>query len=162
VTRARDLGITIGRLPTGTHNAITDVAGVRVGHSTLIRGSGTRVRGKGPVRTGVTVVVPHDGDVWGDAIFGGVHILSGVTHPTGLETLREWGTLCGPIALTSSWSVGAVCDALVARGILGGVPGSRLWPHHAGMHDLLIVAATETTSDDDCDAFAAALAECVS
>jgi D-aminopeptidase len=117
VTRARDLGITIGRLPTGTHNAITDVAGVRVGHATLIRGSGKRVRGEGPVRTGVTVVVPHDGDVWGDAVFGGVHILSGVTHPTGLETLREWGTLCGPIALTSSWSVGAVCDALVARGI---------------------------------------------
>jgi D-aminopeptidase len=117
VTRARDLGITIGRLPTGTCNAITDVAGVRVGHSTLIRGSGKRVRGEGPVRTGVTVVVPHDGDVWGDAVFGGVHILSGVTHPTGLETLREWGTLCGPIALTSSWSVGAVCDAVVVRGI---------------------------------------------
>jgi D-aminopeptidase len=117
VTRARDLGITIGRLPPGTYNAITDVAGVRVGHSTLIHGSGRRVRGGGPVRTGVTVVVPHDGDVWGDAVFGGVHILSGVTHPTGLETLREWGTLCGPIALTSSWSVGAVCDALVARGI---------------------------------------------
>jgi D-aminopeptidase len=117
VTRARDLGITIGRLPAGKGNAITDVAGVSVGHATVITGSGKRVRGEGPVRTGVTVVVPHDGDSWGDAIFAGVHVLSGVTHPTGLETLREWGTLCGPIALTNTWSVGAVCDALVARGI---------------------------------------------
>jgi D-aminopeptidase len=117
VTRARDLGIIIGRLPTGKTNAITDVAGVSVGHATLIRGSGKRVRGEGPVRSGVTVIVPHDGDFWGEAVFAGVHVLSGVTHPTGLETMREWGTLCGPIALTSSWSVGAVCDALVARGI---------------------------------------------
>jgi glycine dehydrogenase subunit 1 len=56
----------------------------------------------------------------------------------------------------------AVIDALAARGILGGVPGSRLWPHDAAMHDLLIVAATETTSDEDCDVFAKALAEVVS
>jgi D-aminopeptidase len=117
VTRARDLGITIGRLPTGKSNAITDVAGVSVGHATLIRGSGKRIRGEGPVRTGVTVILPHAGDLWGEAVFAGVHVLSGVTHPTGLETMREWGTVCGPIALTSSWSVGAVCDALVARGI---------------------------------------------
>jgi D-aminopeptidase len=117
VTRARDLGISIGRLPTGKDNTITDVAGVSVGHATVIRGSGKRVRGEGPVRTGVTVIVPHDGDFWGDAVFAGVHVLSGVTHPTGLETLREWGTIRGPLALTNSWSVGAVCDALVARGI---------------------------------------------
>jgi D-aminopeptidase len=117
VTRARDLGIIIGRLPTGRHNAITDVAGVSVGHATLISGSGKRVRGEGPVRTGVTMVIPYDGDVWSDAVFAGVHILSGVTHPTGLEFLREGGKLCGPIAMTSSWSVGTVCDALVANGI---------------------------------------------
>ena len=55
-----------------------------------------------------------------------------------------------------------VVDALAARSILGGVPGSRLWPHDASMHNLLIVAATETTTDEDCDAFAAALAESVS
>jgi glycine dehydrogenase subunit 1 len=54
-----------------------------------------------------------------------------------------------------------VVDALAARGVLGGVPGSRLWPHDTSMHDLLIVAATETTTDDDCDAFAAVLAECL-
>jgi D-aminopeptidase len=117
VTRARDLGIIIGRLPTGPHNAITDIAGVSVGHATLISGTGKRVRGEGPVRTGVTIVIPYDGDVWSDAVFAGVHILSGVTHPTGLEFLREGGRLCGPIAMTSSWSVGTVCDALVAHGI---------------------------------------------
>jgi D-aminopeptidase len=117
VTRACDLGIAIGRMPAGASNAITDVAGVSVGHATMISGSGPRVRGAGPVRTGVTVVVPHDGDCWGDARFAGVHVLSGVAHPTGLEAVREWGHLCSPIALTNSWSVGAVCDALVARGI---------------------------------------------
>ncbi len=117
MTRARDLGISIGRLPTGSHNAITDVAGVSVGHATLIGGSGKRVRGAGPVRTGVTVVIPYDGEVWSDAVFAGVHVLSGVTHPTGLEFLREGGRLCGPIAMTSSWSVGTVCDTLVAQGI---------------------------------------------
>ena len=117
MTRARDLGIIVGRLPTGPRNAITDVAGVSVGHATLISGSGKRVRGEGPVRTGLTLVVPFDGAVWSDAVFAGVHILSGVTHPTGLEFLREGGRLSGPIAMTSSWSVGTVCDALVARGI---------------------------------------------
>lgn len=117
MTRARDLGIIIGRLPAGPHNAITDVAGVSVGHATLISGSGKRIRGAGPVRTGVTVVIPYDGDVWSDAVFAGVHVLSGVTHPTGLEFLREGGRLCGPIAMTSSWSVGTVCDTLVAQGI---------------------------------------------
>jgi D-aminopeptidase len=117
VTRARDRGISNVRLLQGKNNALPDVAGVSVGHTTVIRGSGKRVRGEGPVRTGVTVIVPHDGDFWGDSLFAGVHVLSGVTHPTGLETLREWGTIRGPIALTSSWSVGAVCDALVARGI---------------------------------------------
>jgi glycine dehydrogenase subunit 1 len=55
-----------------------------------------------------------------------------------------------------------VVDALAARGILGGVPGSRLWPQHADMRDLLIIAATETTHEEDCDAFAEALAEVVS
>ncbi len=117
MTRARDLGIITGRLPTGMHNAITDVGGVSVGHATLISGSGKRVRGEGPVRTGVTLVIPFDGPVWSDAVFAGVDILSGVTHPTGLEFLRESGRLCGPIAMTSSWSVGTVCDALVANGI---------------------------------------------
>jgi D-aminopeptidase len=62
--RARDLGIVIGRGRPGLNNAITDVPGVRVGHTTLIEGEGPLVVGEGPVRTGVTMVVPHDGDVY--------------------------------------------------------------------------------------------------
>lgn len=58
--RARDIGIAIGHAPTGAHNAITDVAGVRVGHTTLIQGDGPLVVGSGPVRTGVTVIIPHE------------------------------------------------------------------------------------------------------
>jgi D-aminopeptidase len=61
-TRARDLGILIGTLATGLRNAITDVPGVRVGHTTLIEGEGPLVVGKGPIRTGVTVILPHEGD----------------------------------------------------------------------------------------------------
>ena len=69
--RARDLGIVIGTLPTGPLNAITDVAGVRVGHTTLIAGDGPLEVGKGPIRTGVTVVVPHDGDAGKQPVFAG-------------------------------------------------------------------------------------------
>ena len=69
--RARDLGILIGRMEPGEHNAITDVPGVRVGHRTLIEGDGPLRRGVGPVRTGVTIVVPHGGDPWTEAVYGG-------------------------------------------------------------------------------------------
>jgi L-aminopeptidase/D-esterase-like protein len=61
--RLRDLGVTIGSISAGTHNAITDVKGVRVGHTTLISGEGPLKVGEGPVRTGVTVIVPHEGDM---------------------------------------------------------------------------------------------------
>src|SRR5262252_5149935 len=62
--RARELGIRLGLLPTGPHNAITDVPGVRVGHTTLIEGEGALVPGIGPVRTGVTAIIPHDADLF--------------------------------------------------------------------------------------------------
>src|SRR5690606_5851066 len=62
--RARDLGIIVGEYEPGKHNAITDVAGVRIGHVTLNEGEGKLVPGKGPVRTGVTAIIPADGDVW--------------------------------------------------------------------------------------------------
>ena len=61
--RTRDLGIKIGRIKPGRYNAITDVAGVRVGHTTLIEGAGKLVPGKGPIRTGVTAILPHGGDL---------------------------------------------------------------------------------------------------
>ena len=75
--RARDLGIVIGRGRPGPHNAITDVAGVRVGHATIVRGDGPLVVGEGPVRTGVTMVIPHDGDVFTQPVYAGSHRLNG-------------------------------------------------------------------------------------
>jgi D-aminopeptidase len=112
--RARDLGIEIGRLTPGPLNAISDVAGVRVGHTTLIQGEGPLHVGTGPVRTGVTVVVPHDGDIWREPLFAGCHRLNGNGELTGLEWIRESGLLGGAIGLTNTHSVGVVHDALIA------------------------------------------------
>ena len=103
----------IGRLPPGPHNAITDVAGVRVGHTTIVRGDGPLRVGEGPVRTGVTVVVPSP-DPWGTPAFAGAHRLNGNGELTGLEWIRESGLLTSPIAITNTHSVGVVRDALVA------------------------------------------------
>jgi D-aminopeptidase len=111
--RARDLGIRIGRIEPGQHNAITDVPGVRVGHTTLIRGEGALRVGEGPVRTGVTVVVPHDGDVWTEPVFAGAHRLNGNGELTGLEWIREHGMLAGVICITNTHSVGVVRDAVI-------------------------------------------------
>ncbi len=112
--RARDHGIVLGQLPPGPLDAITDVAGVRVGHTTLVRGDGPRVVGVGPVRTGVTVVVPHDGDPFIEPVFAGCHRLNGNGEMTGLEWVREAGLLTSPVAITNTNSVGVVRDALVA------------------------------------------------
>jgi D-aminopeptidase len=112
--RLRDLGITIGRIPPGPHNAITDVAGVRVGHATLISGEGALRVGEGPVRTGVTVVMPHEGDVGREPLFAGFHTLNGNGEMTGLLWVKESGMLTSPIAITNTHSVGVVRDALIA------------------------------------------------
>src|SRR3712207_6805040 len=111
--RARDLGIVIGRLPVGPHNAITDVVGVRVGHATLIEGDGPLVVGQGPVRTGVTVVVPHD-EIGQDPVFAGYHQLNGNGEMTGIAWIEEAGELMTPIAITNTHSVGVVRDAIIA------------------------------------------------
>ena len=115
--RARDLGITIGTVATGPLNAITDVAGVRVGHTTLISGDGPLVVGTGPIRTGVTVILPHDGDPGREPVFAGSHTLNGNGEMTGLEWVRESGMLTTPIGLTNTHSVGVVRDALVAASV---------------------------------------------
>lgn len=106
--RARDLGIVIGAHPAGPQNAITDVPGVRVGHSTLRRSDDPIIN------TGVTAVVPHDG-IWDGPVFAGAHRLNGSGEMTGLEWIRESGELTTPIALTNTHSVGVVRDALVRR-----------------------------------------------
>jgi len=125
--RVRDLGIVIGSGRPGANNAITDVAGVRVGHTTLIRGDGRLVVGEGPVRTGVTVVVPHDGDIRTEPLFAGCHTLNGNGELTGLEWLRESGLLTSPIALTNTHSVGVVRDALVAHAARSHDPEASFW-----------------------------------
>lgn len=112
--RARDLGIAIGSGEPGAHNAITDVAGVRVGYTTLISGDGPLRVGEGPVRTGVTVILPHEGSIWDEPLFAGCHRLNGNGELTGLEWVRESGTLTSAIALTNTHSVGVVRDALIA------------------------------------------------
>ena len=103
--RARDLGILIGNLEPGEHDAITDVPGVRVGHTTVVEGD--------DVRTGVTVVVPHDGNVWNDPVYAAYHRLNGNGEMTGLPWLEEVGLLHSPVAITNTHSVGVVRDALV-------------------------------------------------
>jgi D-aminopeptidase len=113
VARARDHGITIGTGAPGPLNAITDVAGVRVGHTTLIAGEGALRVGRGPVRTGVSVIMP-PGSIWEAPVFAGAHRLNGNGELTGLEWVRDSGMLTSPIALTNTHSVGVVRDALIA------------------------------------------------
>lgn len=110
--RLRELGITIGVLPPGRFNAITDVPGVKVGHVTLVSGSGKLVPGQGPVRTGVTAIVPRD-DVWHHKVFAGGVVLNGNGQASALDWIREAGWLETPILLTDTLSVGRVSDAVV-------------------------------------------------
>jgi D-aminopeptidase len=117
--RARDLGIRIGLGTPGPLDAITDVAGVTVGHSTLIRGDGPLVVGQGPVRTGVTVVCPRGATALHEQVFAGAHRLNGNGELTGLDWVRESGMLTTPIAITNTHSVGVVRDALVAVSVEG-------------------------------------------
>jgi D-aminopeptidase len=100
---ARDVGIRIGELEPGPEDAITDVAGVRVGHTTLIEGDN--------VRTGVTVILPTPD---GEPCFAAPHRLNGNGELTGLEWIRESGLLTTPVGLTNTFSVGVVRDAIVA------------------------------------------------
>ncbi len=119
--RARDLGISIGRLRPGRWNAITDVPGIQVGHTTLIKGEGPLVVGQGPVRTGVTVIIPGE-NVARDPMFAGYHVLNGCGEMTGLAWVGESGMLSSVIATTSTFSVGAVHEALLAYEASFGLP----------------------------------------
>ncbi len=115
--RTRELGIQIGIGQPGPGNAITDVPGVRVGQTTLIEGDGPLVVGRGPIRTGVTVIVPREADRWAEPVFAGCHRLNGNGELTGLEWVRESGLLTTPVAITNTHSVGVVRDAIVAASI---------------------------------------------
>jgi len=114
--RLRDLGIVPGSLPSGPLNAITDVAGVAVGHCTVIEGDGAW-RGNGPFRTGVTLVLPHRGNLFEDKVAGAVHRINGFGKYAGFEQIRETGCIESPIALTSTLNVPRVADALITLAI---------------------------------------------
>ena len=109
--RENDLKLPIGGTP-GALNAITDVAGVEVGHSTIISGSGALVVGQGPVRTGVTIVHPR-GKANHDPVFASWFALNGNGEMTGTTWVQESGFLEGPIAITNTHSVGVVRDAII-------------------------------------------------
>ena len=111
--RIRELGIYNGRLPTGPFNAITDVAGVAVGHFTLIEGDGAWT-GHGPFRTGVTVIVPHPGNLYEEKVATAVHTINGFGKVIGFEQVRELGNLETPIALTGTLNGPRVADALIS------------------------------------------------
>jgi D-aminopeptidase len=115
--RVRDWGLAPGVLPPGGDNAITDVAGVRVGHATLISGRGSLSPGQGPVRTGVTVVLPHGGDLFRQKVRAAVHTINGFGKVCGFEQVRELGLIEAPVVLTNTLNVGLVCDAMIQYAI---------------------------------------------
>ena len=108
MTRLRDLGLAIGEFPTGPHNAITDIPGILVGHKTIIHDK-PRV-----ARTGVTIIMPRDGNIWRNPAFAAYHSFNGCGEMTGLLWVDESGQLSHPIGLTSTHHVGTVHEALVA------------------------------------------------
>lgn len=114
MARLRDFGVTPGRLPAGPDNAITDVTGVKVGHTTLIEGEGKLEEGKGPVRTGVTAVLAHGGNLYREKVAAAVYSINGFGKVMGFEQIRERGTLETPILLTSNLSVARAGDALLS------------------------------------------------
>lgn len=111
--RLRDLGITIGRMAPGRYDAITDVAGVAVGQVTLIRGEGPLAPGRGPVRTGVTAILPHGGDLWREKVPAATWVLNGNGEMTGSVWINTQGALEVPILLTNTMNVGRVMDGVV-------------------------------------------------
>src|ERR1700674_2048543 len=133
-TRARELGIPLGRYRPGKYNAITDVKGVAVGHSTIIRGSGPLKPGKGPVRSGVTAILPatgESGNVFENRVTGGGFVLNGAGEVSGLTQVMEWGLIETPIFLTNTLSVGQVSDGAV-KYMIDNFPGI------GDIHDVII------------------------
>ncbi len=115
--RIRDLGISIGYMPTGQHNAITDVPGVLVGHTTVVHDE-PRV-----ARTGVTMIIPRDGAIADDRAFAGYHSFNGNGEMTGVLWIEESGMLGSAIGITNTHQVGVVRDALVAQAVEKGHRG---------------------------------------
>jgi L-aminopeptidase/D-esterase-like protein len=119
--RARDLGVPFDGTP-GPLNAITDVNGVIVGHTTLISGEGKLQIGKGPVRTGVTAILPRGKDTMSNPVFAGWWSLNGNGEMTGTTWVEESGFLEGPVMITNTHSVGVVRDAVIQWRVNHGQP----------------------------------------
>ena len=125
--RARDLGVPFDGTP-GPLNAVTDVPGVTVGHTTLISRDGKLVVGKGPVRTGVTAVLPRGSTSMMDAVFAGWFSQNGNGEMTGTTWIEESGFLEGPVMITNTHSVGVVRDAVIQWRVTHGQPdASGYW-----------------------------------
>jgi D-aminopeptidase len=127
--RLRDLGIVTGKLPTGPWNAITDVAGVRVGYATLIRDTPS------VVRTGVTAVWPRGNEIWSEWVFAGAHSFNGNGEMTGLAWIAEQGMISAPICITNTYSVGLVRDAICAIAVRDNAPQPWHLPVSAETYD---------------------------
>jgi D-aminopeptidase len=127
IVRARDIGVPFEGTP-GPLNAITDIAGVEVGYTTIIRGDGKLVVGKGPVRTGVTAVIPRGHDSLNDPVYAAVFSLNGNGEMTGTHWVEESGFLEGPVVITNTHSVGVARDAVIAWRIKhGAADASGYW-----------------------------------
>jgi len=133
--RGRDLGIPFpGR--TGPLNAITDVAGIAVGHTTIIEGEGKLVPGQGPIRTGVTAILPRPRGNW-DPVFAATFNLNGNGDMTGINWIKESGFMEGPILLTGTHSVGTVRDAAIKWQVQAGREFVFTYPIVAETFDFL-------------------------
>ncbi len=110
--RARDAGVILGTMEPGPLNAITDVPDVRVGHVTLIEGSGPLERGRGPIRTGVTAILPHGGNLFREKVPAGLFVLNGFGKCFGQEQIEEFGAIESPIMMTGTMNVGIVADGV--------------------------------------------------
>ncbi len=123
--RCREFGVRLGSLEPGPRNTIADVGEVRVGHVTLVSGEGKLVPGKGPVRTGVTVIVPHPRNVWRDRPKAMWDTINGCGELTGALEMREFGVLETPIGLTNTMCVGNVATGLI-EATLDANPGAAV------------------------------------
>ncbi|HMQ30327.1 MAG TPA: P1 family peptidase [Chloroflexaceae bacterium] len=151
--RLRDLGVAVGAMPTGPHNAITDVPGVLVGHTTLIFDA------PGVARTGVTMVVPRDGAIWHDHAFAAYHVFNGNGEMSGLPWLDESGLLGAPVGLTNTNQVGVVRDAIVRHAVANRYYESFFLPVVAETWDGLLndIDAFHVTADHAVAAIEAAV-----
>ena len=113
----RELGWTCGSYEPGEKNSITDVPGVTVGHKTIIKGEGQLIPGKGPIRTGVTVILPHEGNIFREKVSSGVFVANGYGKATGIPQILETGCIESPIVITNTLNVGIVFDAMISHAI---------------------------------------------